>query len=132
MIDFNYIPLHQEEINQRLEHWAKWVSVKGQAWKTHPMFRQYRSHAWQWHPPEIRIALNTLECAETERQVSNLPVGNREALRWCYVFSYIPVTAIRKDLGVTREQLGQLIIDGRDMLSIKLSCKNTKKCTETA
>jgi hypothetical protein len=120
MIDLSHVPARHDAINLRLEHWASWVKARPQAWKSQPMFRQYRSHAWQWHVPEIKIEINTLEAHETERAVSMLPDKHRAAVRWAYVFAYIPVNAIRRDLGATRQELCQLINDGRDMLIARL------------
>ena len=88
------------------------------------MFRGYRSHAWQWETPEIRIELNTLECAEVEKIVSyQLPERNRDALRWAYVYCHIPVNAIRRELAVTREGLHELICNGRTMLANRLKMR---------
>lgn len=119
--DFSRIDARHDAVNLRLEHWARWVTPRPQAWKAQPMFRGYRSHAWQWETPEIKIALNTLECAEIEKIVSySLPEKNRDALRWAYVYYYIPVNAIRKHLGVTREGLQDLLVNGRTMVANRL------------
>lgn len=120
---FDHVPERQYAIDTRLSHWAQWVRDKPQAWKTHPMFRQYRSHAWQWERPEIHIQINTLDAHETERAVCTLPEKHRTAIRWCYVFQYIPPNAIRRELAVTRDGLMQLIVDGRDMLKNRLAQK---------
>jgi len=117
---FDYVPERQYAIDTRLSHWARWVRDNPQAWRTSPMFRQYRSHAWQWERPEPQIQINTLDAHETERAVRTLPDKHRLAIRWAYVYSYIPPNAIRRELDVTRDGLLQLIVDGRDMLKNRL------------
>lgn len=116
MVDFSRIPTRHDAINLRLEHWAKWVSVHPQPWKVQPMFRQYRSHSWQWHAPEIKTELNTLECVEVEKMVSQLPDKHRAAIRWAYVFPWIAPSVIRRELALTKEGLEQMLTDARDML----------------
>lgn len=94
--------------------------MKPQAWGVMPMFRLYKAPK-QWETDlHIPIELNTLECHEVEKAVSFLPDKHRTALRWCYVHSHVPVNAVRRELGVTRDGLGQLINDARDMLVNRL------------
>lgn len=84
------------------------------------MFRLYRAPK-QWESDlDIRIEINTLDAAEIERAVSFLPDKHRTAIRWAYVFSYIPDARIRAELGATQEGLARLIHDGRDMLVNRL------------
>ena len=120
--DFSFVPARHDEIDRRLQHWAMWVRVRPQPWKQHPMFRQYRSHAWQWHVPEIRVQINTLEAHETEKAVSFLPDKHRAAVRWYYVFQANPAGMARK-LGVSVHGLNDLVNIGRDMLPILLRSK---------
>ena len=103
MVDFSRIPTRHDAINLRLEHWAKWVSVHPQPWKVQPMFRQYRSHSWQWHAPELKM-------------VAQLPDKHRAAIRWAYVFPWIAPSVIRRELALTKEGLEQMLTDARDML----------------
>lgn len=119
-IDFSRVPARHDEINRRLEDWAQWVRYHPQAWKTPSIWSNYRSHAWQWEMPVLRVQLNTLECHEIERAVCLLPDKHRSALRWAYVWPYIPDRAVRRELAVTRDALAQLISDGRDMLKNRL------------
>jgi len=120
MTDYNHIPARHDAINLRLESWASWVRVKPVAWAMQPMFRNFRAPK-QWESDlHVPIQLNTLECHEIERAISFLPPPHRTALRWSYVFSHVPVNAVRKELAVTREGLGQLINDSRDMLVNRL------------
>lgn len=118
--DFSRIAARHDAINLRLEQWAQWVSVRPQAWKVQPMFRQYRSHAWQWHMPEIKAQINTIEASETERVVSMLPDKHRAILRWLYVWPWVPVNAVRRDLGLTRVELASMAADARDMVIDRL------------
>jgi hypothetical protein len=120
MTDYNHIPARHDAINLRLEEWARYVRVKPQAWIVQPMFRLYRAPK-QWESDlHIRIEINTLAAHEIERAVSFLPDKHRTAIRWAYVFSYIPDARIRAELGLTREALAGLIHDGRSMLINRL------------
>ncbi len=123
--DFSRIPARHDAINLRLEHWAAWVSVRPQVWKVQPMFKQYRSHAWQWERPEIKAQINTIEASETERAVSTLPEQHRTVIRWLYVWPWVPVNAVRRDLGLTRAELAAVAVDARDMVIDRLreKCK---------
>lgn len=114
-VDFFHIPSGHLAIHERLNAWARWVKVRPHGWQTAPMFRQYRSKAWQWERPEVRTPINTLEVVEMEKQVSGLPEKEREAVRWAYVFGGAPVAMCRK-LGVSRQGLMDLIHAGRTML----------------
>ena len=125
--DFSRIPARHDAINLRLEHWAAWVSVRPQAWKTQPMFRQYRSHAWQWERPEIKAQINTIEASETERAVSTLPEQHRTVIRWLYVWPWVPVNAVRRDLGLTRVELASMAVDARDMVIDRLKTEIVEK-----
>lgn len=119
-IDFSRIEARHDALHYRLEQWGRWVTQVPKVWNTQPMFRQYRSHAWQWERPQIVIHGNPLDHAETERAVAGLPEPHRTALRWAYAFPWVPVGAVRRELAVTRERLGQLLHDGRDMVQNRL------------
>ena len=118
--DFSRIPARHDAINLRLEHWGQWVTVRPQGWGIQPMFRQYRSHAWQWERPEIKARINTIEASETERVVSMLPEQHRTVIRWLYVWPWVPVNAVRRDLGLTRVELASMAMDARDMVIDRL------------
>jgi DNA-directed RNA polymerase specialized sigma24 family protein len=114
-IDYFIVPDGQLAIHERLEQWARWVKVRPHGWQVAPMFRQYRSKAWQWERPEPRPTVNIQEAVEMEKAVSLLPEKHREAVRWCYVFSGSPVAMARR-LGVNKQGLLDLINVGRAML----------------
>ena len=118
--DFSRIAARHDAINLRLEQWAQWVSVRPQGWGIQPMFRQYRSHAWQWERPEIKAQINTIEASETERAVSTLPEQYRTVIRWLYVWPWVPVNAVRRSLGLTRAELAAVADKGRDMVIDRL------------
>ena len=120
MTDLHYIPARHDAINQRLEHWAKWVAVRPQLWRSQPMFRLYKPPP-QWEARELKVEINTLEAHEMEKLVSQLPEKHRNAIRWSYVYSYIHHGAIMRKLGVTLDGLGLLISQGRDMLKNRLN-----------
>lgn len=126
--DYNHIPTRHDAINLRMEEWARYVRVRPQAWAMQPMFRLYKSKARQWEvDPVIHIEINTLDASEIERAVSILPPKNRTAVRWCYVFPYVPVNKVRQELGVTRDALGKLINDARDMICNRLRQRMVEK-----
>lgn len=123
-VDFSHVEARHDGIHYRLEEWARWVRVKPHAWATQPMFRFVKSNARQWETdPHIHVEINTLAAHEIERAVSFLPEQHRTATRWAYVFSHIPVNAVRRELGVTREALNGLIVSSRDMLNNRLRQK---------
>jgi hypothetical protein len=114
-IDFHLVADRHLAIHELLENWARWVKPRGQGWHTAPMFRQYRSHAWQWEAPEIRVSPNMPQAVEMEKAVSQLPEAERFAIRWSYVFKGHPAAAARH-LGVSKQGLCDLIAAGRTML----------------
>lgn len=127
-IDLNHVPARHDAIDQRLIEWSRWVSVRPQMWKASPMFRMYQSKARQWDvDPVIKVEINTLAAHELERAVSILPDKHRTAIRWVYVYAWIPVGKVRRELGVTNDALAQLIHDARSMLIIRLNEKIIEK-----
>jgi hypothetical protein len=115
-IDFFLIPDAHLAIDARLCMWARWVKPgRSSGWIAHPMWKNYRSHAWQWHEPVIQLPMNTLQAHETEKAVAALPAKNRDAIRWNYVFRRDPAGMAQK-LAVTRQGLLDLVSNGRTML----------------
>ncbi len=114
-IDFHVIPEKQQAIHARLENWASWVKPR-QSWPVHPMFRQCRSNAWQWHPPEHRPTCDTQDAVKLENIIGTMPEPFRTALRWWYVFP-IPPWHARKYFATTTEGLDRLVKDARTMLA---------------
>lgn len=114
-IDFHAVRDDHLVIHQRLTDWASWVRVRPHGWQVAPMFRQYRSKAWQWHERELRAAINIPEAVEMEKAVSLLPEKHREAIRFCYVWCNNPPATARR-LGVSKQGLMDLIHAGRVML----------------
>jgi len=113
--DFFYVSNEHLAVHARLEAWANWVRVRPHGWQVTPMFKQYRSKAWQWERPEPKPTLNIPEAVEMEKAVSLLPEKHRTAIRWNYVFGGSPV-GIARDLAVTKERLLELVNEGRSML----------------
>lgn len=114
-VDYFSVRPEHEAIDARLQSWARWVRVRPHGWQTAPMFRQYRSHAWQWHERVPRTPVNVLEAVEMEKAVSALPDKHRAAIRFCYVWCGSP-GAFARVLGVSKAGLLQLIEEGRQML----------------
>jgi DNA-directed RNA polymerase specialized sigma24 family protein len=113
-IDFHHVPNEQSDIHNRLNNWKAWVVPRPPSWVS-PMFRQYKSKAFQWHAPEYRHTCDTLDALRVERTISRLPRKHRDAIRWHYVICSNPTSAQRQ-LGVGKAELNQLVIEGRSML----------------
>lgn len=120
MIDLNHIPERHDTIHARLEEWSRWVRVKPQAWAMQPMFRLYKAPKQWEHDAYIPLTIDTLAAHEIEQVLRALPDKHRDALRWAYVFAYIPINKVRRSLGVTLEDLHHLLDSGRDMLNNRL------------
>ena len=119
--DFSRIEARHDAVNLRLEQWARWVTPRHHPWKTQPMFRLYKAPP-QWEMPQIHAAANTLECAEVEKIVSYwLPEKHRDAVRWAYVFPWVPVNRVQRELAVTRAGLMELLLNGRNMVKNRLA-----------
>jgi DNA-directed RNA polymerase specialized sigma24 family protein len=114
-VDYFLVADQHLAIHARLESWASWVRVRPQGWQVAPMFRQYRSKAFQWHAPELKPQINIPEAVEMEKAVSLLPEKHREAIRWVYVFGGSPPAMARR-LDVSKQGLLDLIHAGRTML----------------
>jgi hypothetical protein len=121
MTDLNRILPDHTAVSKRLEQWGGWVRVHPSNGATMPMFRGYQSKARQWDAaPHIPVEYNEQECLDVEKAVATLPADARTAIRWCYVFPWVPFSAVRRELGVTRSDLLLLLDFGRAMLSVKL------------
>jgi DNA-directed RNA polymerase specialized sigma24 family protein len=114
-VDFFLIAPQHEAVDERLRAWAAWVRVRPHGWQVAPMFRQYRSNAWQWERPELKASVNIPDAVEMEKAVSQLPEKHREAIRFAYVWCGSPIRVCRA-LGVTKQGLLDLIHAGRAML----------------
>lgn len=118
-VDYFIVSEAHADIHNRLELWARWVKPRQVGWAVSPMFRQYRSHAWQWETPEVRATINILDAVEIEKAVAQLPEKHKHAIRWNYVFKSSPV-AMARQLGVSKEGLADLVRVGRTMLENRL------------
>lgn len=112
--DFHHIEPHQLAIHDRLVNWAMWVQVRPHS-IVQPMWRQYRSNAWQWHPKEYRPSCDTLDAAAMEKIVATLPPDHAFALRWYYVWR-MTIGDARRAIGVSSEGLKRYLRDGRQMV----------------
>lgn len=114
-IDFHLVKDEHLAIHAELENWSRWVRVRPVGWQVSPMFRMYRSNAWQWSRPEIRVEIDVPGAVAMEKAVSLLPEKHRTAIRWSYVLCGHPARMAR-DLGVSKQGLCDLIAAGRTML----------------
>jgi DNA-directed RNA polymerase specialized sigma24 family protein len=107
-----HIAIHERAIN-----WARYVRVgtlKG--WGMQPMFHGYRSsEVWALEAP--RTPVDSLDGHRMEKAVSQLPEKHRDAIRWQYVFTWIPPKRVCRHLAVTISGLEDLIHDGRSILN---------------
>ena len=113
-IDFFLIQESHQPIHARLENWQRYVQVRKPHW-TSPMWRQGKSNGRQWHTPEVKPEVDTLDGHAIEKAVSSLPWAHRDALRWYYVHRTNP-SRPRRALGVTDGGLMELVRAGRQML----------------
>ena len=114
-IDYFLVPDGQLAIHEALSNWARWVRVRPHGWQVSPMFRQYRSHNWQWERPTVPDPVNIPEAVDMEKAVSLLPEKHRMAVRWSYVMQGHPARMAR-ELGVSKQGLLDLVNAGRLML----------------
>lgn len=115
-IDFHEVADIHLAIHARLCNWARWVRVRpASSWTVSPMFRQYRSKAFQWHVPEIKDEIDTLDAQAMEKAVFHLPDPHRAAIRWNYVFASNP-GGMARQLGLSSDGLMRMVSDGRTML----------------
>ena len=74
----------------------------------------------QWEvSPAVPVTVNTLDAADMEKAVSALPVKQREAVRWSYVYGRDPLGMARQ-LAVSKQGLADLVDAGRTMLQNRL------------
>lgn len=112
--DFHYVDPKHQAIDARLENWASYVRVKFPSWVS-PIWKMGKSNGRQWHVPEYRPACDTLDGHKIEKAVSALPPLHRDVIRWAYVHRYSE-QRMRKERGLTKEGLYQVLQDARYML----------------
>lgn len=118
--DYHHVSPEHADIHARLVNWALWADPRQRSMIA-PMFRLYKGKARQWHTPEVKPALDTLDAIKLEQAVRSLPQDQCEAIRWCYVRRTAPARQIRA-IGCTYEGLYHLIQAGRGNLAIRC-CK---------
>lgn len=124
-IDFFHVEPSQLAVHDALCNWARWVRVRPHGWQVSPMFRQYRSHAWQWERPSVPDPVNIPEAVAMEKAISGLPEKERFAIRWSYCFQGHPAAAARH-LAVSKQGLAELVTAGRMMLRNR-ACLSDKR-----
>ncbi len=115
-IDFFIIEPSQLDMHRRLENWSRYVSGGRGSWTQAPIWKLGKSNGRQWHQPEFRPSVDTLDGHKLEKAVAALPEPHRDAIRWAYVFTYINPGKMRRHLGVTDSGLAKLVKDARSML----------------
>ena len=116
-VDVFHVERHHEAIHARLLNWAAWVSVRPH-YATSPMFQALgvRSNSRQWHAPDIRDTIDTLDAAAMEKMIHKLPAPHADAMRWWYVYK-VPVGAYCRAAGVNPAGALRLCTDARTMLA---------------
>lgn len=122
LVNLHAVESHQRAIDARLANWARWVRPSRQSWIC-PMFRQYRSKAWQWERPPVKDPIDTLDAMIMEKAVCALPEKHRQSIQWAYYAPFIPVARVLRYLGVNDEALFVLICDSRQILINRLQYK---------
>lgn len=119
-IDFSRIETDQDAIHLRLVNWARYVRDHPNMWPVQPMFRQAKTPR-QWDiSPHIRIEVDQLDGLLVEKTVRHLPEKNRDAVRWFYAYSAVPVGKMARHLGLSPAGLDVAVRDGRTMLINRL------------
>jgi hypothetical protein len=113
-IDFFVVEDHHLVIHERLNNWARYVKP-GLPVAQAPIWRLGKSNTRQWHEPQGREEVNTIDGQRLEIAVRLLPVPHRDALRWMYVWRSHPAHA-RKVLKATNADVMRLVRDARSML----------------
>lgn len=118
MSDFFSVDAKHRKIDDRLVNWSRWCQVYPARF-IQPMFKGMKSSEVFGHN-EISVPIDSLDAASIEKQVSALPVRNRDAIRWAYVYKVQPWRFCRH-MGITQTVLADLIHDGRTMLINRLA-----------
>lgn len=113
-VDFFSVRAGHEAIHDRLTNWALWSRGGRGGSSTLPMFRFYRPDGY--HELTASIPVDSLDATRLQKLMVVLPEKHRWAIQWGYVFSFIPVWKVQRELGVTRTGLYDLIHDARSML----------------
>lgn len=123
-VDFHYVDDHHQYIHGRLCNWTRWVKVrKDSGWNTHPMWRNVKSGAWQWHTPEYRETCDLIDAMLLEETVRKLPHSQRLIIRWVYVFGGDPKGFARK-MGMTTERMFNVLREARSKVEYLLTYRN--------
>jgi len=116
MIDLHHIPAIQSAIHARLENWRRYVTPSRREWMMMPMWRGARTPKQWEEDAHIPVPIDTPDGHVIEKAVSALPDKHRTVVRWAYVYPYVPENKIRRECGLTRDALANLLIDTRTML----------------
>ena len=122
IVDFSHVPSNQYEIHDRLLNWAKWARG-GNSRNVHPMFRQYRNDYWE-PTPSVTYA-DTVDALAVQKTMTHIPERYRLAVQWFYIARSNPMPVCRH-LGVSKQGLADLVIDGRTMVKDQLKAKDAQ------
>lgn len=114
MTDLAAVPEHQQATHEALENWALWCRNGRGGTNTMPMFRLYRARNDVASQPAKRC--DELAALEMQRAFVRLPEAHRHAIGWFYCYSWVSPGRVQRELGLTRNGLASMVIDGRQML----------------
>jgi hypothetical protein len=120
VVDFNRVDPQQVEIHERLENWAKWQRG-GHPGNVHPMFRHYRARNAE-SAPSASAEVDGLDAVAVQKVMKDIPQRHRIAVQWCYVQRGSHVKPCEL-LGVSKQGLFELIVQGRTMVVNRLRVK---------
>lgn len=114
--DFSVVDIGHKVIDARLTNWARWCRPAGSSF-IQPMFRGYRADESfdDVNAQQKPLPIDVRDAVKVEKGVSGLPDNHRYATIWAYRVRTQPVK-LCKELGVSREGLGILIRDSRQLL----------------
>lgn len=115
-VDFQKVEDIHKPIHERLVNWAAWATPRSSHGAVSPMFRMYRSKAFQWHPPIYRETCDLIDAQLVEKTMRHLPHAHREALIWFYLVRCTPAIACRH-LATNYAGLALFVRDGRQMVA---------------
>ena len=115
-LDFHFVPEHQAALDIRLAVNWRGYCIRRERQAVSPTCRDYRApKSTIYNPPNPQSLVDVLDGAKLNSAVVQLPQKHRLSLQWHYIRPTSPNTA-RKKIGVTMNELHELVIDARQML----------------
>jgi hypothetical protein len=113
-VDIHHIPSYQQLIHERLENWSRWGTTS-YASRIQPMFKQAKSNWRQWHEPDIKPLVDSIDAIKVEKLVNSLQQTERAVIIWYYL-DKSPARRMERRFQVTKERLCEIVINARNHL----------------